>query len=150
MLTAPKRSGSIHGINCAMKINTAITAYTTMLATKAAAKRPIRKSRLLIGFEKIKSAVPNSKSRSKALLTNTPIISMPNKVNMLMNCTITVGALRYTLPIAPPNCTASLDDAPKAIKPNRQDKSHNKGERNCSRSSKLKNSRIIRRLLTLR
>src|SRR5690606_13690614 len=71
-------------------------------------------------------------------------ISMPSSENMVSHCATTIGALRWTLPMPPPSWTASLAAAPKPSSANRTARNHNKGERSCSRSSKRKNSRIMR------
>src|SRR5690606_12420266 len=76
---------------------------------------------------------------------NTGVISMPSSVNSAMNWMTTNGALRWTLPMPPPSCTASLADAANPISANRPASNHSSGERSCSRSSKRKNSRIMRR-----
>src|SRR5690606_39499809 len=57
-----------------------------------------RSSRLRIGLEKNRSAVPSSKSRNRAPLMKLTIASSPSTVNTPRNWTITVGALRSTLP----------------------------------------------------
>src|SRR5690606_22866277 len=97
-----------------------------------------------MGLAKNSSAVPCSKSRSSAALTKIGTISMPSRVNAVSHCATTIGALRYTLPMPPPSCTASLAAAPKPSSANSTARNHSSGERSCSRSSKRKNSRIMR------
>ncbi|ATS74963.1 hypothetical protein AC612_16175 [Xanthomonas citri pv. fuscans] len=87
--------------------------------------------------------MPNSKSRSKALLTNSAATSRPSKVKIASTLAITVGALRNTLPIPPPICTASLDSAAAASNAYSAANNHKNGERSCSRSSKRRNARIM-------
>uniref|UniRef100_UPI001C304CBB hypothetical protein n=1 Tax=Achromobacter sp. GbtcB20 TaxID=2824765 RepID=UPI001C304CBB len=52
----------------------------------------------------------------------------------------TSGALRLTLPMAPPTWIASVVVAPKASAPNSSAQTHSRGWRNWVASSNLKNS----------
>ena len=54
---------------------------------------------------------------------------------------VTIGALRQTLPAAPPSATASVLVRAKAMAPNTAATSQNSGERSCCRHSKRKISR---------
>src|SRR5690606_35637166 len=67
----------------------------------------------------------------------------PSTVNTPRNWTITVGALRSTLPTALPTTIASELAAPNANSPNISASSHNSVARNCCRSSKRKNSKVM-------
>lgn len=141
--TGPRRAASIHGMNCAMNTPVAISRYITMHATTAEPMRPKRYWWRLTGLENTSSAVPSSKSRNRALLTNSADTNKPSRVNDVRNLATTVGALRYTLPMLPPICTASLEATPKPSRAKKQANSQNSGERSCSRSSKRKNAVIM-------
>ena len=78
---------------------------------RSSATRPRRRcngragrSRVLIGLEKNSSEVPISKSRSRVPPTKAPAMNRPSTVKISIHCTITSGALRCTLPMAPPSC----------------------------------------------
>ena len=82
----------------------------------AAVKRPKRYWLFFTGDEKKSESVLYSKSRLMALATYAVVVSTPNVDITSSNCMITNGALRLTLPSAPPICTASEVTAPNVRK----------------------------------
>src|SRR5688572_11825587 len=96
-----------------------------------------------MGVEKNNSSVPISKSRSKGCAMNTVTMNSPITLNEAKKFTITVGALRCTLPMAPPIWIASELVAPKANSANTNPATHSSGARTWYRRSKRKNSASI-------
>ena len=82
-----------------------------------------------MGVAKIMSDMPSSVSLSTEPATKMVTMNMAMMVNTPRNWAITIGALRYTLPTAPPIWTASLLDAPNAIKANTRPLTQSKGWR---------------------
>ena len=82
-----------------------------------------------MGVAKIMSAIPSSVSRNTEPAMKMVTMNIAITVNTPRNWTITMGALRYTLPTAPPTTTASLLEAPKAISAKMKPLNHKRGWR---------------------